>query len=460
MKKLSILILDDEKRLREEIAEFLAKRNYVIFEAGLPSEAFDLIQLHEIDIAIVDIRLPEISGLEVLQRIKKEHPSIEVLMISGHGDMQTVIESMRLGAFDYFQKPFKLNEVNHAIQRTQRFIELNRQLENSRKTVSVLSEKLYTSIGKPMIGQSNAIKQISDLMERVAAFDTTTVLITGESGTGKELVAHGIHLLSGRNRQFFHSINCSAITDGLFESEFFGHRKGAFTGATEDRAGWFESASGGTLFLDEVGDMPLGQQAKLLRTLEERTIRKVGGFQDIDVDVRVIAASNQHLEEMVKEKKFRGDLYHRLSTFIIHLPPLRERKEDIPLLMEHFLRHFSVRMNKSIQSISEDVLKMMRNYSFPGNIREMRNLMERAIILCDGKQLELNHFPGFESTDEELPCAEYSTFDLDLIEKNTIIRALKKCDLNKSKSAVLLGITWQSLDRKIKKLNITSKDLT
>lgn len=457
MNELNILVLDDEQRLREEISEYLSKRAYSIFQAAIPSQAFEILKNTEIDIAIVDIRLPEMSGLEVLQKIKKDRPSIEVLMISGHGDMQTVIEAMRSGAFDYFQKPFKLSEVNHAIQRTQKFIELNRKLENSRKTVSVLSEKLYHSIGAQMIGKSKVIRQISDLMQRVAAADTTSVLITGESGTGKELVAHGIHLLSQRNQQFFHSVNCSAITDSLFESEFFGHRKGSFTGANEDRAGWFEAASGGTLFLDEIGDMPLGQQAKLLRTLEERTIRKVGGFQNIHVDVRVIAASNQHLSDMVKEKKFRGDLYHRLSTFIIHLPPLRERKEDIPLLVDFFLKQFSSRMKKPVLSVGREVVNMLTNYPFPGNIRELRNILERAIILCDDQQLGLKHFPGFESSDEHIPCDEPDTLDLEINEKHNILKALKKSNNNKSKAAALLGLTWQSLDRKMKKYAITNE---
>lgn len=459
MKGLTILVLDDKARLREEIAEYLEKRSHTILKAAVPSEAFNLLDEHEIDIAIVDIRLPEMNGLEVLQQIKKTYPRMEVLMISGHGDMQSVIEAMRQGAFDYFQKPFKLSEVHQAIQRTQRFIELSRELEYARNSVSTLSEKLYTNIGTPMLGSSNAILRIGELMQRVAEADTTNVLITGESGTGKELVAHGIHLLSKRSNRLFHSVNCSAITDSLFESEFFGHRKGSFTGALEDRAGWFEAASGGTLFLDEIGDMPLSQQAKLLRTLEDRTIRKVGGVQNVEVDVRVIAASNHNLEKMVNEKTFRGDLFHRLSTFTIHIPPLRERLEDLYILVDHFLHLFAKRMSKPIYNISKEVLDILGRYAFPGNIRELRNLIERAVILSDGRTLEIEHFPGFEPVlNFHTPVTDPKRFNLEAMEKATIENALKESGFNKSKAANMLGITWQTLDRKIKKHQIDSAE--
>ncbi len=455
MNRLNILVLDDEKRLREEIVEYLSKRSYSTHQAASPSEAFQILTKHEVDIAIVDIRLPEMSGLEVLRQIREEYPQIEALMISGHGDMQSVIEALREGAVDYFQKPFKLSELHHAIQRTKRFIELSRQLQKTQNRVQLLSEKLYSVKGTHMLGTSKEIQKVGELMERLAKTDSTSVLITGESGTGKELVAHGIHLLSSRSKQLFHSVNCSAITDSLFESEFFGHRKGAFTGADQDRAGWFEAASGGTLFLDEIGDMPLTQQAKLLRTLEERTVRKVGGIENIHVDVRVIAASNQDLKKMVQTKKFRADLYHRLTTFIIHIPPLRERKEDIELLMNYFLQQFSDKMNKDIRSIDEKVIQKLSSYSFPGNIRELRNILERAIILCDDDILHLEHFPGFAETESKSEDpSNILNNKLEDIEKMAISYRLKQTEGNKAKAAEALGITWQSLDRRIKKLQI------
>ncbi|MBS4059710.1 MAG: sigma-54-dependent Fis family transcriptional regulator [Bacteroidetes bacterium] len=459
MEVLNILILDDEKRVRDEISEYLLKRNYLVHIASSPSQAFAIFENYSIDIAIVDIKLPEMDGLEVLKHIKSNYNGVEVIMISGHGDMNSVIEALRNGATDYFQKPFKLLDVNHAIQRTHRFIELSRQLESSKKTIARLSEKLYLNLGSPMVGESNAIKEVSYMMQRVASTDNTSVLIMGESGTGKELVAHGIHLLSNRSKNNFHSVNCSAITDGLFESEFFGHKKGSFTGAIDERTGWFETASKGTLFLDEIGDMPLGQQAKLLRTLEERKIRKVGAQNTIDVDVRVIAASNQLLEEMTEEKKFRSDLFHRLSTFVIQLPPLRERTEDIPLLIEHFIAVFSNRLNVNINSISDEAINKLKNYHFPGNVRELKNLIERALILCDNQQLELKHFPIFKVASVKTKIVrEKDDFDLENLEKRTIEKALEKSNNNKSKAATLLNVTWQSLDRRMKKFGMNDND--
>jgi len=455
MEELKILILDDEKRLRDEIGEYLMKRHHEVYLSGSALETFELLETTEIDIAILDIRLPEVSGLEVLRRIKLIQPSIEVIMISGHGDMATVIEAMRNGAIDYFPKPFRMHDVQGAIERTQKYILLNKKLQQSEQTISVLTHKLYQSMGSPMIGQSKAIQHIMEMMERVAASDQTNVLITGESGTGKELVAHGIHLLSVRKKNAFHSVNCSAITDSLFESEFFGHKKGSFTGAYEDRSGCFEVASNGTLFLDEIGDMPLGQQAKLLRTLEDRKVRPVGGRNSIDVDVRVIAASNQLLEQMIEEKKFRYDLYHRLSTFIIELPPLRDRIEDIPLLANHFVELFAKRMNKGPMQIADETLKLLTTYTYPGNIRELRNIIERSLILCDGNKLLPNHFPFLDK--HIIPITHKSETEISLLENNeykAIMEALKKTNYNKTKAAALLHISWQALHRRMIKFGI------
>ncbi|MBU1010936.1 MAG: sigma-54 dependent transcriptional regulator [Bacteroidetes bacterium] len=452
MSNLSILILDDEKRVRDEISEYLRKNEFNIFLASCPSEAFAIMDQSTIDLAIVDIKLPEMDGLEVLKITKQKYPEIEVIMISGHGDMGSVIEAMRLGAIDYFPKPFRLIDINTSIQRSRRFIELNRQVSIYNNSISVLSKKLYQDNGSQMIGVSMAIKQVVELMERVSLTDNTSVLITGESGTGKELVALGIHHLSKRNKFLFHSVNCSAITDSLFESEFFGHRKGSFTGAIDDRQGWFETTNKGTLFLDEIGDMPMSQQAKLLRVLEERKVSRVGGNQSIQVDVRVIAASNQQLEKMADEKKFRSDLYHRLSTFIIHIPPLRERKEDIPLLIAHFIKVYAQSMGKKIEAVSREVSEMLQHYHFPGNIRELRNMIERAVILCDTRVLEPSHFPGFSPKKPQLIKTQaVVNLDLEQMERDMIERAMAMAENNKSKAASLLNISWQSLDRRLKK---------
>lgn len=456
MNHISILVLDDEKRVREEISEFLVKNGNLVFQASNPAEAFELIESNHIDVAIVDIKLPQMSGMEVLKKIKESGLQTEVIMISGHGDMNSVIEAMRLGAIDFFPKPFRLSELTFAIQRSQRFIDLTRQLEVVSNSARILSEKLHHGTGNPvMVGKSHVLNHILELMHKVAKTDNTSVLVTGESGTGKELVAHGIHRLSSRNKFLFHSVNCSAISDSLFESEFFGHRRGSFTGSVEDRKGWFEAAHKGTLFLDEIGDMPVSQQAKILRVLEDRKINPVGSQKNIEVDVRVIAASNQALEKMAEEKKFRVDLYHRLSTFIIHLPPLRERKEDVPLIYKHFIDHFSSVMGKRINRISTEAEDLLLNYSYPGNIRELKNMIERALILCEGQELLPQHFPGIAGRKTSLiRKPQEEIMDLELVEQRLIEKALEKANNNKSKAAAMLNISWQSLDRRLKKFGI------
>ncbi|MBW7846730.1 MAG: sigma-54-dependent Fis family transcriptional regulator [Bacteroidales bacterium] len=459
MNELCILILDDEERLRDEMGEFLKKRNYKVLLSGHPDDFFVLLKNHLVDIAIVDIRLPKMSGLEVLKQVRILSPETEVIMISGHGDMNSVIEAMRHGAFDYFQKPFRAHDVQLAIERTQKFIALNQRLKERENTIRILTDRLRQNVGAPMIGESSAMKEVMSLMERVALSDQTSVLITGESGTGKELVAHGIHLLSQRQQQIFYSVNCSAITDSLFESEFFGHRKGSFTGALDDRPGCFEIATKGTLFLDEIGDMPIGQQAKLLRAIEEKKVRPVGAKNSIDVDVRIIAASNQHLEQMIEERKFRYDLYHRLSSFVIHLPPLRERNEDIPLLINHFATVFAQRMNRKDIRVSDEAVRMLAQYPFPGNIRELRNAVERAMILANGNILLPKHFPlaqnhyANSATEPQMQDSVLNTK-----EKDIILRTLKSNHFNKSKTAVQLNISWQSLHRKMKKYGIKKPD--
>ena len=460
MDKLKILVLDDEKRVRDEIEEFLIGRKFKVFKAGLPSESFEILKKQKIDIVILDIKLPEMDGIQVLDEIKSQYPEMEVIMISGHGDMTTVIDAMRNGASDYFQKPFRLLEINSAIERTKRFIELNKKFKEYKQSYDILSKELQKDIGHRLLGSSKAIKDTVNLMTKVAKADTTSVLITGESGTGKELIARGTHYLSNRNKQFFYSVNCSAIPESLFESEFFGHKKGSFTGATEDKVGWFEIANNGTLFLDEISDMPLNQQAKLLRVLEDKKVSKVGSHTAKSVNVRVIAASNQNLEKMVVEKKFRADLYHRLCSFIIHIPPLRERKEDIPILLKYFIKNYSNKMKKSFTQVDDNIFSTLSNYSFSGNIRELKNMVERAVIICDDDILSLKHFQSFGNLYEEpLNTQEESNnendFDLENTERNLIKKALEKTNYNKSKTSELLKISWQSLDRRMKKFGLS-----
>jgi DNA-binding NtrC family response regulator len=423
------LILDDEERVREEIEEFLLEKSFTVLKAEAPSRAFKLLADHEVDILILDIKLPEMDGLQVLNKVKTEHPDIEVIMISGHGDINSVIEAMRLGATDFFQKPFRLVDINTAIERTKRFVTLNTKLRKVEQQYSFLSKELQDNIGHQLIGKSKALKSIVNLMTKVAEADPTTVLITGESGTGKELVARGIHFLSRRKNEYFYTVNCSAIPESLFESEFFGHKKGSFTGADQDKVGCFEIADHGTLFLDEIQP----------------------------VDVRVITASNQNLERLIEKNKFRLDLYHRLTSFIIHIPPLRERKNDIPLLIEHFSVHFAEKLGKHIKEVDPEISIKLRNYNFPGNIRELKNLVERAMILSDNDRLDWNDLEMIFSGRSDIGGLQRTpdeSLDLENIEKQTIIKALGKANHNKSMAAYFLNITWQSLNRRMRKYEI------
>ena len=455
MEKLHVLIIDDEEIYREEICEFLEKKGFLSTPAHLPSVAFQILKQEQVDIVILDIDLPEMNGMDVLKKIKHDYPSIEVIMITGYGDMSTVIKSMRYGASDFFTKPFSLMDIQNAIQRTQRFVSLNHQLKQAEMRYALLTKKLQKKIGNEIIGKSVAIQKVIDMMTKVASSDQTNVLITGESGTGKELVARGIHYLSSRKDKFFYDVNCSAIPDNLFESEFFGHNKGSFTGASQTKTGWFEVADKGTLFLDEIGDLQIHLQTKLLRVLEEKKIRRVGSKRDIFIDVRIIAATNQNLKELVDKQKFREDLFYRLNTFVIDIPPLRERSEDIPLLVDYFIDHYSKLMKKTIDHVSPEIIQALLKYELPGNVRELKNMVEKALILCNDNTLNLCHFPSLLSCNSAQKRAEISkNYDLQEMERELIIESLVKTDFNKSKAIKLLNITRQSLNRRIEKYEI------
>ncbi len=456
MENLKILVLDDERVFRDEIKEFLETDGFEVHLAPKPSVAFELLKQFEIDIMILDLKLPEMDGISVLQKVKEQYHDIEVIMITGHGDMDAVIQAMRYGAVEFFPKPFRLIDMKAAIQRTKRFINLNYKYKEVEHSYALVSKELRDSVGYEIMGNSKAIKQVVDLMTKVAKADVTSVLITGESGTGKELVARGIHYLSSRKNSYFHAVNCSAVPDTLFESEFFGHKKGAFTGANEEKIGWFEIANGGTLFLDEIVDMQQTMQSKLLRVLEDRKIRRIGSNNDVPVDVRIIAATNQNIQKLLEENKFRNDLYYRLNSFEINIPPLRERREDIPILLDYFIKLMSQRLNKKVPSVDASVVKALTAYDFPGNVRELRNMVERALILSDGGKLSLRFFSGLPMVEDEavLESEKDMLFDLDEVEKRLIIRALQKTDYKKGEAAQLLNITRQSLDRRLEKYGI------
>lgn len=456
MENLKILVLDDERVFRDEIKEFLETDGFDVQVAAKPSEAFEILKLIEIDIMILDLKLPEMDGITVLQKVKELYPDVEVIMITGHGDMDAVIQAMRFGAVEFFPKPFRLIDMKAAIQRTKRYINLSARYKEVEHSYALVSKELRESVGYEIMGSSKAIRQVVDLMTKVAKADTTSVLITGESGTGKELVARGIHYLSSRKNAYFHAVNCSAVPEALFESEFFGHKKGAFTGANEEKVGWFEIANGGTLFLDEIVDMQQPMQSKLLRVLEDKKIRRIGSNNDISVDVRIIAATNQSIQKLLEENKFRNDLYYRLNSFEIFIPPLRERREDIPILLDYFVRLMSQRLNKKVPSVDASVVKALTAYHFPGNVRELRNMVERALILSDGGKLSLRFFAGLPMVEDEILYDDEveEHFDLDEAEKRLIIKALQKTDYKKVEAAQLLNITRQSLDRRLEKYGI------
>lgn len=453
--RLNILVIDDDPVIRNLLRSIL-KEKLNVFAVESPTLAFKILNNEVIDIIICDFRLPEMNGLKVLEKVKDEYPDIEVIMVSSVGDMDTVINALRKGAADYFKKPFTAPEIWFSIERTKKFSELRSDFNHVKKKNVLLKTEADREIGQVIIGESDEIKDSIQQMTMVAGTPDTSVLIIGESGTGKELVARGIHNLSNRKDEFFGAVNMSAIPESLFESEFFGHKKGSFTGAIADKAGWFESADNGTLFFDEVGEMSMSLQVKLLRVLEDRKYTKVGAQREQKFDIRIIAATNKTEEQLTDGKNFRLDLFHRLGTFIIHLPSLQERKVDIPSIAKYFLSTLSEKIGKPISSIHPQVFELFNNYSFPGNIRELKNLIERAVIICQGKELLPKHFASilYTKTTSSLVVGKGGTFDLKEQEKHTIIEVLQKVNYNKAEAARLLNLEWNALYRRIQKHNI------
>lgn len=456
MSNLHILILDDERRIREELTDFLTDNEFVTYEAATPSEAFKIIELNPVDMAIIDINLPEKDGLTVLKEIKATNEEIEVLIITGQGDMDKAITAMRLGAADFFNKPIRLNEVLQAIERSKRYINLSRKYHNVNQNYNLLLHEMQENMGLQILGNSPQIQKVLQDITIASEHPDPAVLISGESGTGKELVARSIHYLSARKTSYFYAVNCAAIPEQLFESEFFGYEKGAFTGAITHKPGWFEIANNGTLFLDEIGDMQPLMQAKLLRITEDGKVHRLGANRDIPVNVRIITATNRDIEQLVASGDFRRDLYHRINTFQIKIPPLRERTEDIPILVEHFIRFYAAKTGKAITGIESALMDKLITYPYPGNVRELKNMLERAIILCNTSRLSDKHF-SFDTCpqDSNINNSNTEVFDLEQIEKDTIIKALNKTGNNYLQAAKLLNITWQSLQRRLNKYNIS-----
>ena len=451
--QMKVLVIDDEPNFTEEIEEFLQNQGYFSYTANNVQKGRTILKNNDIDLLILDVRLKGVSGLDILKEVKQAYPKLEVIIVSAHGDMETVITALRNGAIDYLKKPFRHTDIQIAIQRTRKFLDLHRVIKNMEERNSLISKNLQEKIKREFIGESSQIKDILDMALTASKYKDTSVLITGESGTGKENIARIIHYESDRKNNIFCAVNSSAITDTLLESEFFGHKKGSFTGAINDKKGFFEVSDQGTLFLDEIADMPLNLQAKILRAIEEKTITRVGETDPVSTDFRIIAATNHDIDQLIEEKKFRLDLLHRLNTIHIHIPPLRERIDDIEPLLKYFVSEFAIKLNKAIPKIEKDTIKMLMGYSFPGNVRELKNMTERAIILCKNESLSPNDFYAKTNAGQETQ-KEKIVFNLEENELNIIRLALKEKNYNQNKTAELLGITRDSLIRRMKKYGI------
>jgi two-component system response regulator AtoC len=458
-----ILIVDDEKNIRESLKKYLSLESIDSDAAASGEEALVLLEEKSFDAAVLDLRLPGMSGLELLEQIQDKGFPVPVIMISAHGQIADAVNALKSGARDYLSKPVDPVEL---------IIKLNSLIDNRRRENVIETETRRRSAGKPetqkpgMIGKSPAIRSLSAQIDKLAATDVT-VLITGESGAGKEVAAREIHRCSPNCKEPFAAVNIGGIHESLMESELFGHEKGSFTGAATRRQGLFELAGRGSIFLDEIGEMPMILQVKLLRVLQERKIRRLGGITDIPVNARIISATNRDVEALVREGKFREDLYYRLNVFRIRLPPLRERREDIPLLVEFLLDKLCSRMGRPLRSLSPAAWEKLLAYDFPGNVRELENILERALIFCEGTMIEGGdidiHVPVKQETNASTDTADPQLIDtaqsvpmetgpaaLEDIEKNAILAALTRCGGNRTRAAEELGITRKTILNKLK----------
>lgn len=443
-----ILIIEDEGSQRMLLREFLEERGYTVDEAETGEEGIKKVKKMAFDVVLIDIRLPDISGIEVLKEIRKINLEIKAIMITAFQDVKLVVESLKNGAFNYLVKPINLEELLINIRKAQENLRLEREVKVLRTIVR--PERL-----KGIVAESYAMKQVVDIAIRVAG-SSSTVLITGESGTGKELIARLIHEKSQRKNGPFVAVNLAAIPESLIESELFGYEKGAFTGADREKPGLTERAHGGTLFLDEIGELPLPLQVKLLRVIEEKEIQRLGGLRPKKVDFRLLTATNRDLEEMVKAGTFRDDLFYRINVIHIHIPALRERKEDIPYLLEHFLKIYSAREAKKIKGFTREAYELLLRYHYPGNVRELENIVERAVVLSQGEYITTEELPL--SLRKEIFPQEQEFLSLDerieAIERSIILEALKRNNWVKTRAARELGISERVLRYRIRKLGI------
>ncbi|MEX2444244.1 MAG: sigma-54 dependent transcriptional regulator [Alkalispirochaeta sp.] len=475
MTGLSILILDDEESLAEELKEYLTNLGHSCVARFHPEDALALIESEHFDILLLDLKLPEMDGLEVLRRVKRVQSDMEVIVMSGHGDIESVTHAFRLGAFDFLQKSFRPADIRIAIERTSTYQVLQRKYRELEARHQRMSKELEEQVGSAFIGEGEATRRVLDLVDRSAQSQSSTVLVSGESGTGKELVARMIHFRSSRKEAPLITVNCAAVQSELFESEFFGHVKGAFTGAVADRTGFVRRAHGGTLFLDEVGELPMTLQAKLLRVLEYGVFSPVGSDREETADVRIVAATNKDLRGAVATGAFRTDLYYRLQTIELVIPPLRQRPEDIEPLVSHFLHEFAERMGRTVPTISNLELDRLTKYSFPGNVRELKNLIERGMMLHpDDFRLPLPEPSAWYSpaapsaSTSEISARSGDPFDsyqgplptlvLSDLESRALHEALRRTGGVHSRAARLLGITRQALARRMEKHGISPSE--
>ena len=465
-----ILVADDEPNLRRVLSAILQREGYDVVQAADGAQALEALD-GSVTVVITDLRMPRIDGMEVLNRVATQHPTIPVIMITAFGTVDNAVAAVKAGAFDYIEKPFDQQQIRQIVVKAIRQSEANRQIP-----IAALDQDAETG-RYGLVGQSQQMEAVFDIIGKVA--DTpSTVLITGESGTGKELVAKALHENSARGDQAFIKINCAAIPKNLMESELFGYEKGAFTGATSSKPGRFELADGGTLFLDEIGEIPVEMQVKLLRAIQEQEFERVGGIKTLKVDVRLITATNRDLEKEVQAGNFREDLYYRLNVVPLNIPPLRERGDDIDLLVHHIVAKFNERLKKNIETISDAALAKLRQHNWPGNIRELENVLERTILFCSTNQIEASDLPDelpqglgisaslaprgdatpLSAVDDEHSLKDVVRAETSRLEKDLIAKALDETGGNVTQAAKLLKISRKSLQTKMKEFGLRDRE--
>jgi DNA-binding NtrC family response regulator len=450
MPNATVLVVDDEPLIRWSLVNRLREEGYRAIEAGTAGEAVAQ-QRDGVDLVLLDYALPDATGLDVLKQIKESDPDTLVIMLTANTEVGVAVDAMKAGAFHYANKPFDLDEVMLLVDKALETTQLRREV----RILRTRQAQPYAMAS--IVGESGAIKQIRGLLSKIGVSPASTVLLTGESGTGKDLAAKVIHYSSNRAGKPFMNITCSALPETLLESELFGHERGAFTGADRQKRGLIESADGGTVFLDEIGEMVPLLQSKLLRFLEEKSFKRVGGTQDVKVDVRVIAATNRSLQEGVKKGQFREDLFYRLNVMAVELPPLRDRPGDVPLLINHYVDGFNTEFRKKIRGVTPGAMAALQAYRWRGNVRELRNAVERAMLLVEGSELDESHFPMLSGGDSDVSTGlglPVEGINLEELERSLVVQALERSGWNQTKAATLLGLNRDQIRYRIEKFEL------